>query len=165
MKERPPGSRGSLLLIGPATLAHPASFGTRKRYVDYGSTKSWVQRRFSLARKDITALRFRFAWTVFAGNPSRASCRLPLAPAGTGAFSYGAENRERESRKPPGKAENARGDSISHERHNRIVHCLVTECPIPDASNTCVAALQPEFLHRIHRSAAWPAFTPAILPG
>jgi len=46
---------------------------------------------------------------------------------------HGAEKRKRDERKAPGNAENAHGDSKPHERHNRIVHYTVTECPIPAA--------------------------------
>ena len=45
----------------------------------------------------------------------------------------GAERRKRDESRGPGKTENARRDNKPHERHNRIVHCTVTECPIPAA--------------------------------
>jgi hypothetical protein len=47
-----------------------------------------------------------------------------------------AERRKRDARDLSGKSENARRDSKSHERHNRIVHCTVTECPNPAALKT-----------------------------
>jgi hypothetical protein len=46
---------------------------------------------------------------------------------------HAAEKRKRDESKAPGNAENAHGDSKPHERHNRIVHYTVTECPIPAA--------------------------------
>jgi hypothetical protein len=46
---------------------------------------------------------------------------------------HAAEKRKRDEERALGNAENAHGDSKPHERHNRIVHYTVTECPIPAA--------------------------------
>jgi hypothetical protein len=105
-----------------------------------------VQCRFSLARKAAGGVRFRFlpqrnefaegvrfVWAV-----SRVICSPALLLVGlrfnnNRGIDYEAERKKRDEREETGKTENARGDSKSHERHNRIVHCTVTECPIPAA--------------------------------
>jgi hypothetical protein len=71
--------------------------------------------------------------------------------------------RVRRGREVPGKERNARRDKTSHERHNRIVHCTVTECSIPAAANLSPRRLT-AILHRSNRSAAGPVLTPANPP-
>src|SRR5580698_1757343 len=69
------------------------------------------------------------------GPPAKLPVCLPVPVTqrtGRG-IDHAAEVRKRDERKAPGKTEHARGDSKSHERHNRIVHCTVTECSIPAA--------------------------------
>jgi hypothetical protein len=73
-----------------------------------------------------------FAWAVLqVRTPALPPVYLPAKDSR--GIDRGAETRKRDEREASGKAEKARGDSKSHERHNRIVHYTVTECPIPAA--------------------------------
>ena len=60
------------------------------------------------------------------GPPTQLPVCLPVPVTqrtGRGIDDAAEEKRKRDERKAPGKAEHARGDNKSHERHNRIVHC------------------------------------------
>src|ERR1700728_394516 len=135
-EERPSGSCGAPVLLGGATFVLAPPRSERGLRFDYGCTKIRVQCRFFLARNRATGLRFRFA-KPFLGRietlPQRQPVCLPVNDH-RGERSWMAEGRERRRREASGKAQNARGDSKSHERHNRIVHCLMTGCSIPAAA-------------------------------
>jgi hypothetical protein len=130
------GSSCTLWIVNVA--AHDASRLVRNASYrfGYGSTKSGVQRRFSLARKVVRGLRFRFTWADL--RAIELPMPLPVCLPGSvkkkrsRGVDHAAEKRKRDERKA-GNAENAHRDSKSHERHNRIVHYTVTECPIPAA--------------------------------
>ena len=120
----------------------PASFGTGFPAIVTAAQKTWVQCRFLLARKAVTGLRFRFTWPV-----SEEILILPArrtgSPAGLKPGRWIAAGRRcgrGKDREAAGKARNARRDNKSRERHNRIVHCIVTECSIPAAAKSEVRA-------------------------
>src|ERR1700734_3392743 len=106
-------------------VAHDASRLVRNTsYVfGYGRTKSGVQCRFSLARKGVRGLRFRFAWAVLRTNVRSASLPVHLPACEPGRRSRGGEEEE-------ARREGSFGKSGKRSRRQQVPRAPQPNCAL-----------------------------------